>query len=142
MENEPIKIELILVAPIEKVWNALTVPAEMKNWYFDLPKFKPEVGCKFEFGGGPSPEKQYLHLCEVTEVIVGKKLTHSWRYYGYEGNSFVTFDLSEQDGKTLMKFSHSGVEDFPESNPDLARKNFVAGWNHIINTGLKNYLEK
>jgi uncharacterized protein YndB with AHSA1/START domain len=140
--NNPIKIECLFDAPIAKVWNALTAPAEMKNWYFDLPDFKPEVGCKFEFGGGPSPDKQYLHLCEVAEVIAGKRLTHSWRYDGYAGNSFVTFELSKQDGKTLLKFLHAGVDSFPESNPDLALENFVSGWNHIINISLKNYLEK
>ena len=45
---------------------------EMKKWYFDLAEFKAEVGFKFQFSGGP-PEKQYLHLCEVTEIIPEKK---------------------------------------------------------------------
>jgi uncharacterized protein YndB with AHSA1/START domain len=140
--DEPIKIERIFDAPIARVWSAITDKDEMKNWYFDVPMFEPIVGCKFKFGGGPSEDNQYLHLCEVTEVIVEKRLTHSWRYDGYAGNSFVTFDLSEIVGKTLLNFSHAGVETFPEDNPDLAKKNFVAGWDHIINISLKNYLEK
>ncbi len=54
--------------------------------------FKAELGYKFQFPGGTA-EQQYLHLCEVTEVVVGKKLTYSWRYDGYAGNSFVTCEL-------------------------------------------------
>jgi uncharacterized protein YndB with AHSA1/START domain len=142
VNSEPIKIERIFDAPIAKVWSAITDKDEMKNWYFDVPMFEPIVGCKFEFGGGPSDDNQYFHLCEVMEVIPNQRLTHSWRYDGYAGNSLVTFDLTDENGKTRLNFSHSGIETFPEDNPDLAKKNFVAGWDHIINISLKNYLEK
>jgi uncharacterized protein YndB with AHSA1/START domain len=142
MESKPITIERIFDAPIAKVWDALTNPNEMKLWYFDLPGFKAEVGYKFQFTGGQEDGIQYLHLCEVTEIIESKRLTYSWRYDGYAGNSFVTFDLSDENGKTRLNFSHSGIETFPEDNPDLAKKNFVTGWDHIINISLKDYLEK
>ncbi len=91
MDNQALVFERLFDAPASKVWKAITDKEEMKKWYFDLPAFKAEVGCNFQFSGGPSPEKQYLHLCEVTEVIPEKKLTYSWRYDGYAGNSFVTF---------------------------------------------------
>jgi uncharacterized protein YndB with AHSA1/START domain len=142
MENQPIVIEKLYNAPASKVWKALTDKNEMKAWYFDLADFKAEVGFKFEFTGGPSPEKQYLHLCEVTEVIPGKKLTYSWRYDGYAGNSFVTFELFEQGKKTLLKLTHVGIETFPKENPDLAIGNFRKGWDGIINKNLEKYLEK
>ncbi len=114
----------------------------MKIWYFDLKEFKPEVGFKFSFTGGPSPERQYLHVCEITEVIPQKKLTHTWRYDGYPGNSILTFELSAQGNKTLLKLTHKDLETFPADNPDFAKKNFEEGWNSIINDSLKNYLEK
>src|SRR6185295_6121124 len=109
--------------------------------YFDLPKFKPEVGLEFQFSAGKD-EKQYLHLCKITEVITGKKLTHSWRYDGYEGNSFVTFELFPEGNKTRLRLTHEGLETFPKSNPDLAKENFAEGWTSIIGTSLKEFLEK
>ena len=129
-------------APVGKVWKALTDNNEMKKWYFDLAEFKPEVGFKFEFTGGPDDGVQYLHLCEITEVIADRKLTYSWRYEGYEGKSFVTFELSPQNEKTLLTLTHRGLESFPQGNPDFASNNFNEGWNHILNISLKNYLEK
>ncbi len=42
MKNEPFVIERILNAPVERVWRAITDKDEMKNWYFDIPEFKPE----------------------------------------------------------------------------------------------------
>lgn len=83
MENQPIVIERIFKVPASKVWNAITRKDEMKKWYFDLPEFRPEPGFQFQFSGGPSPERQYLHLCEIIEAIPENKLSHSWQYDGY-----------------------------------------------------------
>lgn len=141
MNTQPIVFENLLNAPVSKVWKAITDKNEMKTWYFDLAEFKAEVGFKFEFYGGPSPEKQYRHLCEVTTVIPLKEITYSWRYDGYPGNSLVSFELFEQGNQTLIRLTHSGLETFPADNEDFAAANFVAGWTHIIHTSLKNYLE-
>lgn len=81
---------------------AITEPALMKQWYFTIPSFKAEKGVCFQFTGGPSPDKQYVHLCEITEVIPCKKLAHSWRYEGYAGNSLLTFELLEEADHTCF----------------------------------------
>ncbi len=141
MNTQPIALERLFTVSISKVWKAITDRNEMEKWYFDLAEFKPEKGFQFQFPGGPSPEKQYLHLCEITEIIPEKKLTYSWRYEGYPGNSFVTFELFEQGNDTLLKLTHEGIETFSEENPDFAIGNFAEGWNHIIHTSLKTCLE-
>lgn len=141
MDHPPIILERVFNAPASKVWTALTDKNEMKNWYFELAEFKAETGFPFQFLGGEEGDKQYLHLCEVTEVIPEKKLTYSWRYDGYAGISYVTFELAAQDEKTLLKLTHRGLESFPQENLDFAAGNFVEGWNQIIHTSLKEYLE-
>lgn len=141
MKNQPIIVERILNAPVNKVWQAITDKDEMKKWYFDLSEFKAEIGFKFEFTAGNKDGKQYVHLCEITEVIPHKKLAYSWRYDGYEGNSLVTFELTEQGDKTLLRLIHEGVETFLTDNTDFARSSFEGGWNHIINISLKEFLE-
>ncbi len=141
MNHQPIIVERVFKATVSKVWKAITDKNEMKSWYFDLAEFKPEVGFKFQFLGGKENDVQYLHLCEITEVIVNKKLTYSWRYDGYVGNSFVTFELFDQGDKTLLKLTHEGVDSFDSNNPDFAKADFVEGWTHIIHTSLKDYLE-
>ncbi len=141
MENNTIIVEQLFNAPISKTWKAITDKNEMKIWYFDLAEFKAEAGFKFQFLAGEEPYKQFLHLCEITEVVPEKKLTYSWRYDGYGGNSFVTFELFNQGNKTLLKLTHTGIETFPKENPDFAITNFIEGWNHIIHIALKEYLE-
>ncbi|MDP2385573.1 MAG: SRPBCC domain-containing protein [Bacteroidota bacterium] len=142
MGNNSIIVERTYNATIEKVWNAISNKEEMKKWYFDLAEFKAEVGFKFQFTGGPPDGVQYLHLCEITEVIPEKKLTYSWKYDGYEGISFVTFELTPIGNTTKLVLTHSGVDSFPKSNKDFGKHNFVEGWTQIIGMALPEYLNK
>ena len=52
MNNEPFVIERTYNAPVEKVWKAITDNDLMKQWYFKIAAFKPEVGFEFSFDGG------------------------------------------------------------------------------------------
>jgi uncharacterized protein YndB with AHSA1/START domain len=140
METDPFVIERTYNAKPDKVWQAITDKDKMKEWYFDLKEFKPEVGFEFEFTGGP-PGKIYLHLCKVIEVIPGKKLKHSWRYDGYTGESFVTWELFDEGDKTRVKLTHAGLETFPPDS-DFKRKSFAMGWADILSIMLPKYLEK
>ena len=141
MKQEPFVIERTLNAPIEKVWRAITDKDQMKQWYFDLADFKPEPGFEFQFVGGKD-DRSYLHLCKITEVIPQKRLQYSWRYDGYEGISFVTFELFAEGNKTRLVLTHEGLETFPETNKDFAKENFAAGWTDIIGRSLKEFVEK
>ena len=139
MKQEPFVIERSYNAPIEKVWHAITNREAMKEWYFDLKEFRPEPGFEFQFEGGPD-DRTYLHLCKVTEVVPGKKITYSWRYDGYEGNSFVTWELFPEGDKTRLKLTHAGLETFP-AIADFAKQNFVDGWTDILGESLRKFLE-
>ena len=136
-------IERTYNAPAERVWNAITSKEEMKKWYFDLAEFRAEPGFEFEFVGEGKQGEKFLHLCKVIEVVDQKKLTYSWRYDGYEGNSFVTFELFDEGNRTKVKLTHKGLESFPvTAHNDFAKENFMEGWTSIIGTGLKEYVEK
>lgn len=107
-----------------------------------MKEFKAVVGFKFEFWGGEEGGKQWKHLCEITEVVSESKLTYSWKYEGYSGISYVTFELFEENKNTRLKLTHSGIDTFPADIPELAVHNFEQGWNHIINISLKDFLSK
>jgi uncharacterized protein YndB with AHSA1/START domain len=142
MKNEPFTIKRTLNAPIEKVWKAITKKDQMKQWYFNIAEFKLEVGFEFRFLAGKDKNNQYMHICKITEIVPNKKLSYSWRFDGYEGMSYVTFELFRERDKTRIKLTHEGLETFPASNPDLARENFVQGWAYIVGTSLKEFVEK
>jgi uncharacterized protein YndB with AHSA1/START domain len=141
-KTQPYTIERTYDAPAARVWKAITDKNDMIQWYFDLAEFKPEVGFEFQFTGTGNEGKKYLHLCKITEVIPQKKLTYSWRYDGYEGNSFVTFELFAEGDKTRLKLTHEGIETFPSNSKDFARESFTAGWTSLIGNSLKRFVEK
>jgi len=112
MQNDTFVIEQIYQASPQIVWRSITSKDEMKRWYFNFKEFVPEVGFAFQFWGGPDENRQYLHLCEITEVIPEKKLAYSWRYDGYEGNTLVSFELFAIGKLTRLKLTHEGWEPF------------------------------
>ena len=141
MTVEPIIIERVYQARVEKVWKALTDKDQMKQWYFDMDQFEPRVGFEFSFEGKGEDGTVYAHLCTITEVIPNKKLAYTWRYAGREGNSLVTFELFDEEGATRLLLTHTGLESFPQ-DPAFARKNFVMGWTEITGRSLKYFVEK
>jgi len=136
----PIVIEKLLNAPVEKVWNALTDPAQMKEWYFDIPDFKPEVGHEFSFLAGSDREK-WLHLCKVTDVKPNELIAYSWKYDGYVGESHVKFELAKHNVQTLLTLTHHGLHTFPQDIEALKKENFVQGWTEITKA-LSDFLEQ
>jgi uncharacterized protein YndB with AHSA1/START domain len=136
---EAVVVERTLDAPVAKVWKALTDVDQMREWYFDLKEFKPQVGFEFEFVV-EHEGTTYHHLCRVTEVIPHQRIAYTWRYKGEPGNSLVTIELSPDGEKTRLKLTHTGIDTFPKT-PAYERKNFEAGWTAIVGTELKQFVE-
>ena len=134
-------IEKTYNAPAAKVWRAITDKDQMKQWYFDIAEFKPEVGFEFQFAGQGGEGQKYLHLCRITEVIPEKKLSHTWQYDGLPGSSVVTWELFSEGDSTRVKLTHEGLESFAGNGPDFAVENFTKGWTHIVGKGLKEFVE-
>jgi len=137
---EAVVVERTFDAPVARVWQALTDVEQMREWYFDLKDFKPQVGFEFEFVV-EHEGNSYHHLCKVTEVIPENKIAYTWRYKGESGDSLVIIQLSPEGEKTRLKLTHSGIETFPKT-PAYARKNFEAGWTAIVGTELKQFVEQ
>jgi uncharacterized protein YndB with AHSA1/START domain len=137
--TDAVVVERVFNAPVGRVWTALTDVDEMRQWYFDLKEFKPEIGFEFEFVV-EHEGNTYHHLCKVTEVIPQKKIAYTWRYKGEPGDSLVTFELFPDGDKTRLKVTHTGIETFPKT-PAYARKNFETGWTTLIDSELRQFVE-
>lgn len=138
---KPITVERTFNASPERIWNALTDKDQMKQWYFTLSDFKPEVGFEFSFPGQGRKGENYIHRCKITEVIPLKKLAYTWTYENYEGHSLLSFELFAEGDKTRLKLVHTGLGSFPKDNADFARESFAGGWDSLINQSLKKFLE-
>ena len=141
MTSEPIIIEETYRAPIERVWDAITKKDQMCKWFFEsINDFVPQVGfcTKFDVSSG---QKNYLHVWRVTEAVPNQRLTLEWKYGGYPGDSFVTFELSRSGAGTHLKLTHEGLETFPTDDRAFSRDSCLQGWNYFICQSLKSYLD-
>ena len=136
--TEPLVKEVILDAPVSRVWQALTNKDELKQWCFEMNAFKPEVGFEFQFFGEKDGHK-YLHLCKVLEAEPEKKMKWLWSYDNVPGDTYVTFELFPQGEKTKLRLTHEGLEKLPQDE-NYARTNFAAGWDSILGKSLPKFL--
>ncbi|HLD96125.1 MAG TPA: SRPBCC domain-containing protein, partial [Patescibacteria group bacterium] len=89
-----IRQEYQIKAPVEKVWEALTVPAVIEKWGGGPSKMVAEDLSEFELWGGDIHGRN-------TEVVANRKLVQDWYSGKWEKPSRATFDLSPKDGGTL-----------------------------------------
>lgn len=140
--STPITVQYKINAPAEKVWTALTDKNEIKSWYFDIQDFKLKIGEEFNFYE-PGGENKYHHQGKILEIIPHQKLKHTWSYPDFSAQkTVVTWELLPEDGQTLVKLTHEGIENFKDLGEGFSRENFTEGWNTILGQSLKEYLEK
>ena len=138
--DAPIIVEVVLNKDQETVWGAITEPSRMRQWFFEnIPDFRPVIGFNVEFNV-ESGERVFPHLWRVTEVIPGKLVRYNWRYGGYRGDSYVSFELYPENDATRLVLTHTVTEDFQEDIPEFTRESCTGGWLYFIGKRLKEYL--
>lgn len=137
---KPVVVEQLFNATIKDVWRAITDIGEMKLWYFDnIPDFEPSKGFSTKFIVR-SDNRTFTHLWTITEVIPNEKISYSWQYEEYEGESTAHFELTSLGNQTKLTVSCVGLETFPSDIPEFSHKSCKAGWTYFINNRLKEYL--
>lgn len=86
-----LRFERVLSHPVERVWRAVSVPAELERWFPAAADWTPATGETFEAGGMTG---------EVTEVQAPHRL--AWTFAGDD----YAFDLTEHAGGCRLVFTH------------------------------------
>ena len=139
-DNE-IKLEAIYQVPVGQVWEALTELDRMQKWFFsNIPNFTATIGFKTEFAV-QSEDRLFIHLWEIIDVVVEKRISYRWRYRDYDGDSHVIFELEELTHGTRLCLRVRILEDFPDSIPEFRRESCITGWEYFLQSSLKSHLE-
>ncbi|MEH1053617.1 SRPBCC domain-containing protein [Micromonospora sp. CPCC 206171] len=99
--------ELLIGAPVERVWQSLTDSAQASAWFGYPIGIEPWVGGRYAMGGFEAG-----YAAKVVDLEPGHRMSVDW---GPTGIS--TWELAESDGKTKLTFVQSG---FDEGNPPYA----------------------
>ncbi|MBC2839816.1 SRPBCC domain-containing protein [Robiginitalea sp. SC105] len=138
--DDPIVVTETLDAPVHKVWEAITDPGQMREWYFEnIPDFRAEVG--FETGFDVmSGDRLFPHRWRVTEADPPNRITYHWSYASYPGEAYVTFELAPAGSGTQVRLINTVTADFPEDIPEFRRESCAGGWAYFIRERLRGYL--
>lgn len=134
--DNPIVLTYSFDCPSSTLWQALTDPAIMCQWYFDvISDFKPEVGFKTEFTVTADSD-DFTHQWLVTEVTDQSLISYEWTFAGYPGKSLSSFALQSTEQGCLLTLTITVLEDFPDGVPEFDREACVGGWNYLIGENL------
>jgi len=134
-----IKKEIVIDAPVAKVWEHITDPQKIAGWL--MPNdFEAAAGKKFFL----ECDHQGKILCAVKEIVPGKKLVYSFQPKEIKVETLVTITLVKEGKGTRLTLIHSGWDSLPPSEQGMA-DNYESGWgmhlgklNEQIATGTTN----
>ena len=121
-----IEYEVRFAHPPERVWRALTDPAELSAWL--LPNdFEAEPGHRFSFDARP---ELGIIIGDVLDAEPPRLLRCQWA--GAFGDTIVTFELAPEGSGTRLHVTHRGwTDDFRGY-----RDGFDGGWQDKLATDL------
>ncbi len=132
-ENLAIYHDLIINTSPISVFEAVTKPDHLVNWWPLKCSGKPEIGAIYNFYFTP----EYDWFGRVIECSSNKafyiKMTQSDPDWDL---TTIGFDMKAINANTQLEFWHKG---WPECNAHFRRSSFC--WAMLLN-GLKNYVEK
>lgn len=123
---------LIIKAPIEKVYHFITSPKHLENWWPLKCSGEPKQNTIYNFYFMP----QYNWFGKVSKIVENKTFYIQMTdcYEGWEDTAFG-FDLEDVDNGVIVKFHHVG---WKECNHHFRRSSYC--WAILLNS-LKNYIE-
>lgn len=130
--EDAIRVELLIRAPRERVWKALTDSDEWANWFGDKITGDFQVGSEqiLDFG------KYGTETCEVVERIEGEVIAYRWHpgmkiegeVYEPDQRTTCRFELSDANEGTRLVLTESGFAAIPKTRRPSAFKDNTEGW--------------
>jgi uncharacterized protein YndB with AHSA1/START domain len=150
-DQDAIITEIEVAAPPERVFQALTDPAQLIRWWTDKVcqtsgwHMDARLGGKWRFEASDPSGKVVVNGVsnfkahgEITEFDPPRVLAYTWlgNWHDHpERPSRARWELSETKTGTRVKVIHSGLADQP-----VARKDYAGGWPGLLAL-LKKYCE-
>lgn len=140
MEHGSIEREVHIQASPATVFEVITSPEHLKEWWPDEAVIEPVPGARGElvFGDRSSPDAQIPQVT-VVDAVPDRLFSFRWTHPAHEeardGNSLlVTFELTPSGGGTLLRMTETG---FREMGWELAvleqqYREHVEGWDHFL----------
>ncbi|HMK32302.1 MAG TPA: SRPBCC domain-containing protein [Nitrosopumilaceae archaeon] len=142
-----IKKTIEIDASPKVVFQAISDPAELTNWFPDAAILEPKVGGKFRFSFFKDSDRRkkmdqdFFPEGKVLEFVPNKKLSYSWQHKNVPDfpETVVTWELEELGkNKTKLTLTHTG---FTGGEGMKSSKEHDMGWTYFLGE-LVSYCKK
>jgi uncharacterized protein YndB with AHSA1/START domain len=134
--------EIVIDAPIEAVWKAITDGEELTRWLADAADVEPGVGGSFavSWDGGEKGRNRIEAWEPNQRLRLSKTLPKPVAEQGDASPPMVQeYTIERRDGKTVLRLVHSGIPSGPEWDGFYEGTN--TGWPSFFRS-LRHYLER
>jgi uncharacterized protein YndB with AHSA1/START domain len=140
MEQGTIEREIRIDATPDVVYEVLSTPEHLREWWPDEAALDPVPGGTGEMSFGKRGER-HTHVAPITVVEADPPRRFSFRWVYDEGvdvapgNSLlVSFDLVPSGDGTLLRFSETGFRErgWEAAVLEEAYRDHVSGWDHFL----------
>ncbi|OLE13293.1 MAG: hypothetical protein AUG89_05460 [Acidobacteria bacterium 13_1_20CM_4_56_7] len=142
-DNDVLTLELFIAAPRERIFQALTDPAQASKWwgrkdhyYFTHFNMDVRPGGKWSTTGTSQKMGDINVHGEFLEVDPPSRLAYTWVSNWMEARTKVLWELDSQSNGTMVKLTHSGF-----AGSDDQAKGHSFGWT-LVFTWLQAFVEK
>jgi uncharacterized protein YndB with AHSA1/START domain len=133
-DNNTLRIERTFQAPAERVFDAWTSEEVMRRWWQAERGWETsEAEVDLRVGGAVrvvmhDPDKDVAHGGggTYTEIEPPNRLAFTWLWDGDTRRTLIEIDFEEIDGRTTVRFTHSGLWD------EEAVRSHEGGWSRIL----------
>jgi len=126
-----VKKKVLIAAPVEKIWTALTRPKAIEAWMGGPVKVSLRVGGRYAFFGGETTG-------HFTRIEKPNSLEYTWRQADWPpawADSHVRWELNPTRTGTQVRLTHDG---FPNK---VERDGHDEGWDVYWLEPMKKWLE-
>jgi uncharacterized protein YndB with AHSA1/START domain len=142
-DNDAVTCELFIAAPRERVFEALTDPAQASQWWgaksvCKMDNFSMDVrtGGKWSTTGLSAANGPIEVHGEFLEIDPPRRLSYTWTSSWLQKITKVLWELENLNGGTFLKLTHTGF-----AGDAAAIENHTHGWNLVL-ASLQAYAER
>ncbi len=137
MTPDRIEKQVILKAPPERVWQAISDAEEFGQWFGV--DYAGKLFAEGQETTGQITNPEYTHVTmavTVERIVPGRSLAFRWRPYALDPNrdysaepkTLVEFTIEPHAEGTLLRVSETGFDGIPEDRRDEAFRMNDGGW--------------
>ncbi|MEK2644256.1 SRPBCC family protein [Bdellovibrio sp. BCCA] len=128
--SEVIQKSITLHAEPSKIWEALTTPEELSEWWNDGVVIEPEIGGLFKEPWVDSEGVAQVATGKILEAREKEELKFTWheKDWPVEWETECSFKIDDNGEERVLTVTHDGWEHLPEDKRENVIKDFETAW--------------